>query len=336
MIDLTGPLRPWSAALRLRFARAQDRSLHTGSWWRPPAPRGEPALLARLADLFGVPAERTAVTNGVRQFASSYVGQAGHAVVETPTFADIPRILATTRPVRTVPWEALREGDLGDDRPRTVWLTSPFRNPDGRCLDPRLRDELDSLAAKGHKVIVNQVYRWFQPEPTATPMAPPRAWTVTSLAKLAGGGVRLGWATAPASSEITAEQTLTSGSPPTAWQRTWAEFLDAPTFRAMWSDCVEPTIDAQRAFAERIAELLGWEIADLCPSILVECVDVAEKEAIELLEQRGTRVSPGSAFNSPVPSVRLAFSGTTVAEATQAADHIAGLPARLRPWAERP
>jgi DNA-binding transcriptional MocR family regulator len=323
VIDLTGPPRPWSARLVARFAAAQQRSLRSRSWWQSPAPRGEPELLDRLAELFGSPPGRTVVTGGVRQFATSWAIRTTRAVVEMPTYSDIPEILGAGAAVRSIPWSALRDGRLTGTPPGTIWLTDPFRNPDGRSLDRPLAAAVDELVRRGHTAVINQVYRWFGPVDTSAPTAPAGAWTVTSLAKVAGGGIRLGWATAPTEEAIT--RTLTSVGPPTAWQRACAAFLDDQTLRALRSDCVEPTLVARRAFVSRAAELRGWDTPGGGPSLMLDCVDMSEAAGVALLAANGLKASPGSAFGSTVPSVRLAFSGATTSEATAAAETIGRL-----------
>ena len=333
MIDLTGPVRPWSERLRRRFGAAVEHGLRSSSWWHSPGPRGELALLERLTELFGAPPGRTIVTSGVRQFAAVWAGRTAGAVVETPTFIDIPAILASRSAGRRLPWEAMANGAPADGGSATIWLTSPFRNPDGRSLDARLLRSLDALAGRGDAVVVNQVYRWFGGQST-TPVAPATAWTVTSLAKLAGGGLRLGWVTAPDGAEIS--QDLTSSAPPTAWQRAWAAFLDPPTFSALWHDCVEPTIEARAAFATRAAQLCEAEVPTGGMLLMLDCLGLDEDAGVSLLASHGIAASPGRAFDDPAASVRLAFSGVTRTEAIRAAEILVALGKHFRVLAPDP
>lgn len=328
MIDLTGPARAWPATLASRFVGAQERGMRSVPWWRTPAPHGDPPLVERLADLFGAPLDRTFVTGGVRHFAACWAGRTRCACVEAPTFADIPGMLGRRGLVRRISWAALTDGQLERAGPGTIWLTDPYRNPDGRCLTAPQWAAIADLVGQGHTAVINQVYRWFAPEDWA-PGVPAGAWAVTSLAKLAGGGVRLGWATAPSADDITQE--LTSGGPPTAWQRAWAEFLDRPTFRALCQTCVEPTLDARRGFVDWLEESLGWTIPGGGFSLLLDCVGIDEKCGVDLLARSGVNVSPGSAFGCTGPSVRVAFSGVTVSESKRAAEIFARLQARFRP-----
>lgn len=328
MIDLTGPPRPWSTRLVARFDRCREDAARSPSWWRTPAPRGERVLLDRLAETFGASADRTVVTGGVRQFATGWAATGLPAAVEAPTYADIPAILGTAAPVQRIRWSRLGSLARRIDPAAIVWLTSPYRNPDGLSLDGAGSTAAAALARRGNTVMVNHVYRWSEAA-DHVPDAPAGAWTVTSLAKVAGGGLRLGWATAPAADRIA--RVFTSFGPPTQWQRACAKFLDAKTFRTLWADCVEPTVAARQAFADRASELLGWEDPTGGPSMLLSCANVTEPDAVALLAAAGVRVSRGSAFDCPDPSVRLAFSGVTLSEAKAVAEVFARLEAAFRP-----
>ena len=311
MIDLTGPPRSWSPRLAQRFARCQEEAFRTPEWWRGPAPFGEPELRERLAELFGAPPERTVVTGGVRQFATAWAvavrGAAGALpamAVEAPTFSDIPEIVGSV--------EARAWSDLGAVPPAVpLWLTSPFRNPDGRSLEPELISILTNRIAAGAPVVINEVYRWYvSPVPV-----PEGAWTVTSLAKLAGPGVRLGWFVAPDIASIA--RPLTSDGPPTAWQRGWARFLDVQTVNALRSDIVEATLDAKRAFLQHLIGTPEWQ--GNSPHLTLAHPTMDEPTALRRLADEGVQASPGAAFRTPTAALRLAFSGVTVAEAADAA-----------------
>ncbi|WP_194909510.1 aminotransferase class I/II-fold pyridoxal phosphate-dependent enzyme [Catenulispora rubra] len=316
MIDLTGPPRPWSPRLAQRFAHCQQEALRTPEWWRGPAPFGEPELRDRLAELFGAPPERTVVTGGVRQFATVWavvapasVPEAGRApmVVEVPTFADVPEIMGAAISVEARAWSNL--GAVPQIVP--LWLTNPFRNPDGRSLGPEQISVLADRIAAGVPVVINEVYRWYgRPGPV-----PEGAWIVTSLAKLVGPGVRLGWFVAPDAASIA--RPLTSDGPPTAWQRCWARFLDAHTINALRSDIVEATLDAKRAFLQQLTGTPEWQ--GNSPHLTVAHSTMDEPTALRRLADAGVRASPGAAFRTPIAALRLAFSGVTVAEAAEAA-----------------
>ncbi|MGW2866905.1 aminotransferase class I/II-fold pyridoxal phosphate-dependent enzyme [Kitasatospora xanthocidica] len=322
MLDLGGPPRPWPPALVRRFGAAHDRALARADCWSTPPAQGDPELLERLAELFGAPPERTVVTGGVRQFAGSWAGRTRTALVERPGFADIGPVLAGASEVRALAWEDLPGAARGGPEPVTVWVTSPYRNPDGRSLDAAGRLALAELAAEGHQVVVNQVYRWFAP-----PEEPPDGcWGVTSLAKLCGGGSRLGWATLPDPSA--ALPTLRAAGPATTWQRAWAGFLDRSALTSLVRACVEPTLEARRLFTERLGELLGWEFTGGGMSLLLSWRGATEERVLAELAGLDLVVGPGSAFDAPPGSVRLAFSGVDAREAVRAADRVARLAAR--------
>ncbi|WP_431043052.1 aminotransferase class I/II-fold pyridoxal phosphate-dependent enzyme [Streptomyces sp. P1-3] len=321
MLDLTGPPRPWPQALVRRFGAAHDRALERPDRWGTPPPHGDPALLERLAELFGAPLGRTVVTGGVRQFAGGWAGRTRTALVERPGFADIGLVLAGVAAVRALPWEELPGAARGSAERVTVWVTSPYRNPDGRSLDAAGRAALTELARAGHHVVVNQVYRWFAPPEEL----PPGCWGVTSLAKLCGGGSRLGWATVP--DEDTVPPTLRGSGPATVWQRAWAGFLDRPTLASLYRSCVEPTLESRQIFTDRLGELLGWEFTGGGMSLLLSWRGAAEEQVLATLAEQELMVGPGSAFDADRGSVRLAFSGIDTAGAVLAADRVARLAA---------
>jgi DNA-binding transcriptional MocR family regulator len=313
------------------FSEALGVALATPDRWSTPQPFGDRALLDRLGELFGAPEGRTHVTGGVRSFASAWAGRTRTAIVEQPSFSEIPEILAKAGPVRRESWERMAQAAAESAEPATVWLTTPARNPDGRSLDSDGLDVLEGLARAGHSVVVNQIYRWFEP---AVP-APAGVWTVTSLAKLCGGGSRIGWAVSP--TDDPTDVALRACAPATVWQRAWASFLSERVVAALRADCVEPSVDARAACVDRLAQLLGWELPGAGLSVVLACsrpapLDSAaggdsSSEAGELsrLAEAGILASPGAAFGMPVASIRLAFSGVDAAQAREAADRIAGL-----------
>ncbi|MEU9047987.1 MULTISPECIES: aminotransferase class I/II-fold pyridoxal phosphate-dependent enzyme [unclassified Kitasatospora] len=319
-----------------RFGESVADALAAADRWNTPSAFGDRALLDRLGELFDAPEGRTLVTGGVRSFATAWSGRTRTAVVELPSFSEIPEILAAAGPVRRAPWRRLPEivGELTE--PTTVWLTNPARNPDGRSLDERQLDALAALAGAGHQVVLNQVYRWFvEPGPV-----PEGIWTVTSLAKMCGGGSRLGWAVMPAVEPP--EASLRACAPGTVWQRAWAGFLNRRVVADLRSACIEPTVDARRAFETATAGLLGWEFHGDGLSLALECPTPeaasgrhpgarTEGELLALLAEAGVSASPGAAFAMPTASVRLAFSGVAVAQARDAAERIARLVDRAGP-----
>lgn len=321
-IDLTGPQRPWPGRLVSRFAAAQEAAVRGRGAWGPPAPGGDRRLLDRLCGDLGAPEGRTSVTAGVRAFAGGWAGQTRHVLVERPGFAPLPGLLgaAGTR-VRQLPWHELVREARASVEPATLWVTSPGRNPDGRTLTAAEAEELSGIARRGHHVVSNRVYRWFSgPGPEV-----PGGWSVHSLSKVAGGGARLGWVVGPEGAEHPPRVRLTG--PATVWQRAWAEFLTPGTLDALVRECAEPTVEARRAFVASVRSALGWYERDEVGgvAVLLGLRGLAEDAAIALFAEHGVRVSPGSAFGAPGPAVRLAFSGVTPRQATDAAELVARL-----------
>ncbi|MGE7391098.1 aminotransferase class I/II-fold pyridoxal phosphate-dependent enzyme [Streptomyces sp. NPDC004126] len=341
MLDLTGPPRAWPERLGRGFAAAQERAARTPGCWDSAPSRGDEALRDRVAELAGLDSdgrERLVITGGIRQFAALWAGRTRVAVVEEPTFSDVPLVLGGASEVRRAPWERLADAAAGAGRV-TFWLTSPLRNPDGRSLTQAERTRLAALAAAGHEVVVNQVYRWYAPTGCVTPDG---AWSATSLSKLTGGGTRLGWAAGPSPEAAeAAAQSWRMPGPATVWQRTWALFLDRPTVAALLAECVEPVAAARRAFAARAAELLGWACDGEGLSLALAGTGLAEEALVARLAEAGVRANPGTAFGMPCPSVRLAFTGIGPADAVRAAERVAHLLARhpdleLTPWTATP
>ncbi|MFC1417838.1 aminotransferase class I/II-fold pyridoxal phosphate-dependent enzyme [Streptacidiphilus cavernicola] len=328
MIDLTGPPRPWPEALAGGFGDSVARALACSDRWSTPQSPGDPALLDRLGELFGAPEGRTRVTGGVRSFASAWAGRTATAIIERPSFSEVPEILAGVGPLRREPWDRMAGAAAESAGPATLWLTTPARNPDGRSLDGAALADLAKSAEAGHQVVLNQVYRWFAPNGPV----PEGVWTVTSFAKLCGGGSRLGWAVAPSAGPCDAA--LRACAPSTVWQRAWADFLSGRVVAGLLASCVEPTLDARKAFTARAAELLGWEFAGAGPSVVLVDPEPAEGPAavggagaeagaLAALAAAGVSASPGAAFGMPVSSLRLAFSGASAPQAREAAERIA-------------
>lgn len=320
--DLTGPQRPWPERLVGRFAAAQEMAVRSRGSWGPPAPGGDRRLLDRLCGDLGAPEGRISVTAGVRAFAAGWAGQTREVLVERPGFAPLPGLLGHCGTwARQLTWHELAKEARGLEEPATLWVTSPGRNPDGRTLTGADAQELSRIAERGHHVVVNRVYRWFSgPGPDV-----PGAWAVHSLSKLAGGGARLGWVVGPEGAAHPPRVRLTG--PATVWQRAWAEFLTPRNLDTLVRECAEPTVEARQAFVARVRSTLGWYEQDEVGgvAVLLGLRGLDEDAALALFAEHGVRVSPGSAFGAPAPAVRLAFSGVTARQATEAAELVARL-----------
>lgn len=316
MLDLTGPQRPWPAALVSAFGDSQANALRTQGAWGPPRSGGDVRLINRLVELFDVPTDRVCITSGVRGFAAAWADSSRTMLVEAPGFTPLPAILGASGKIRRGDWNELFTVAEEAEKPLSLWLTSPGRNPDGRSMSTAESTRLRALARKGHHVVVNQVYRWHAAElPSST-----HVWTVNSLSKVSGGGSRLGWATFPP--DATLPVALTQSGPATIWQRTWADFLSPATWQTLLRQCVEPTTEARLAFVERLRENLGWypDGAGDGVSVLLRVDGISESQMVERFRAESLRVSPGASFDAPHPSVRIAFSGVSAEQADRAAE----------------
>lgn len=330
MIDLTGPPRAWPDGLICQFGKAYEAAEAAGRG----TGQADPALLERLAELFGADPERTTVTGGVRRYATRAATGTRRVIIERPTFCDIPMIFGRESTVHRASWNRLPDLAKSISGRAVFWVTSPSRNPDGRSLSGDEARALAAIAAQGHEVVVNQVYRWFTPRGEI----PQDAWCITSFSKLCGGRRGFGWLTRPAARPAV-DRTHEYG-PSLVWQRAWARFLSASALRCLIAACAEPTVASAQAFAARAGELLGWDLGYARFSAVLVGPGMSEEDMLGLFADAGLRVSPGSAFDMPAASVRIAFSGVTVPEARIAAERVARLagaaPAgsRIVPWKE--
>jgi DNA-binding transcriptional MocR family regulator len=314
MYDLTGVAPPWPTELQRGWADAVREAAASERAWHSPRGRGEPLLVEMLADLLGVRTDEVTVVTGVRA-AAVVLGRCRRvAFVERPTFAEIPRILATGgADVRLTTWPELADALDQDPCQSLAWITSPARNPDGASLDPVLTGRLAEASDRGAIVVHNEINRWYGDPPAARIALP--AVRVGSLSKLAGGGARVGWVVhAPAE----ADPALRQIAPPTQWQRAWAALLQ----RVSWSVLIEaltgPVVRAREAFLAALDEPVRRLLNRAGPTTLLPLGTMAEEEAWSLLAARGLRTGRGRDFACPCPSLRLAFTGLDPAGATTA------------------
>jgi DNA-binding transcriptional MocR family regulator len=310
MYDLTGVVPQWPADLLPLWADAMAEAGASPGVWRTPQGRGESELLEVLGELLEVDPGAITVVAGVRAAAVVLGRCRSLAFIERPTFAEIPRLLAHAgAQARLCGWPTLVEA-LHREPPRSLaWVTSPARNPDGASLDPVLLARLIEAAAKGAIVVCNETYRWFA---TATPVPLVR---VGSFAKLVGGGARLGWVVHPPAE---AQLTLPMLAPPTQWQRAWARFLRRVPWPRVVDAFVEPTRRARTAFLANLEAPVRGLLGGTGPSTLLPLGSVSEDEARALLADRGVRAGRGKDFFGGYPSLRLAFTGLTMADARAA------------------
>ncbi|MCZ6688419.1 MAG: pyridoxal phosphate-dependent aminotransferase [Planctomycetota bacterium] len=174
---------------------------------------GDPELRGILARRYGVPESRVIIAAGTSLANFLVLGAllepADEAIVETPTYESLPRIvemlgakvvpLARTfdEEFRVIP-ARLREAVT--PRTRAIILTS-LHNPSGVGVPEETLREIGEIADRsGALVIVDEVYIEYLPEgafPRAATLGDPFVST-SSLTKAYGlGGLRVGWAVGP-------------------------------------------------------------------------------------------------------------------------------------------
>lgn len=258
-----------------------------------------------IARMLNVSADHVRVTGGVRAAAAAFAEWAAgrHADIESPTFADVRQLF--------------RRGDAeGAGVNPFVWVTTPCRNPDGRTLDAQECDRLSRMTAAGATVIVNEIYRWFRP---AFPRVV-RGVRVGSLAKIAGGGMRVGWIVNPPDDEVLV-RLLAAAAPPTHWQHAVADFVTRGGLDILAASAVFRPRAAAQIFRH---EAPPGAVADACdpasPHLLLRVA--CEKCAVSAMESYGVRCGAGSAFVAQEPSVRLSFASVGPDEARTVAKTI--------------
>lgn len=322
IIDLTGTEPPWNPAVIAVWNRCQRLASSDPDVWRCPEPEGDGRLRSALACQLGVPADRLVVTAGVRACAQ-VIGEAHVTVrLERPGFSGIASALRTAgADVTSCSWgEMLREQNA-DQRPATLWLTSPGRNPDGRSLAEDERQVLSRRRVKGARIVVNDIYRWHCVDNKAIP----GATLVGSLSKIAGSGCRLGWLVLahPLDEQVVSR---IAARPPALWQRAWAYFLEetglCPFRRGQIARCLAAR-DAFRSGAESWLPRSARHADG--PSVLLSFPRLAETDLIDRFRRVGVRASAGSDFACTVSSARLCFSNVSEADARAAAHRLAAL-----------
>lgn len=288
--------------------------------WRCPEPAGDGRLRSALAYQLGVPVDRLVVTAGVRACAQ-VIGEARMTVrLERPGFSGIASALrAAGADVTFCSWgEMIREQDTGQ-RPATLWLTNPGRNPDGRSLTENERQVLSQRCAKGVRVVINNLYRWHcggnEPVSGAT--------LVGSLSKIAGSGCRLGWLLLAHPLDEQAVSRL-AARPPALWQRAWAYFLEETGLRPFRHGQIARCLAAKDAFRSAAESWLPRSARSADgPSILLSFPGLAETDLIGRLRRAGVRAGAGSDFGCTVSSARLCFTNVPEADARAAARRLA-------------
>lgn len=293
--DLTGSPPVWSAPARALFADSLAAASKVSSLWQTPAPRGDEVLRGELARLLGADADLITITAGVRAAALTYARTERHLAVERPTFPGVVHTMRAAGATVTLhDWHDLPDAPAG----AAVWVTSPFRNPDGRSLSAAERDALAARVAAGRRVVVNSAYRWFGGRPDV-----PGADRLGSLHKIAGHGARLGWVVSPDFFERATAELI--GTPPSpVWQNAWGRFLRRGGSDMLIETTVVPALRAAAAFHER----LSVPHSGAPHTLLTLPPGVDEAAALAYLAERSFSLNPGSAFFAD-SALRVSFAG---------------------------
>jgi DNA-binding transcriptional MocR family regulator len=321
VIDLTGYQPEWPLEAIKLWRECVVVAVTEEQIWSTPSFRGDQILREVLAEQLGHQLEDLVITPGVRSTISS-LGRVGkRAIVEQPTFSEVPHLFHSIGlSTRLVTWENLGRATLTDDTGKSiVWVTSPARNPDSNRLPESALALLKSLSNTGHIVVQNEIYHWY--DPTAPRV--PGALYVGSLSKLAGGGARLGWVCHPEYFDLAVPE-LTGATPPGPWQRAWARFIQRGGLDILLYTRVAPTLAARTAFCEEMQKLLGTPPRlPGGPFLALEVLGTWTEEAMaEQLKHTEVLVGLGRDFEFPRPGVRLCFTGITTDQAMDAASRI--------------
>lgn len=306
MIDLSGTFPRWSNQAQSLWESCARQAARDDRLWRFPAPQGDDLLRDRLGQVIGLDPASLTITVSVRAAALTYARTSAAIVVERPTFPGVVQVLRSSAAEVTLrDWGALLS-ERSAARP-LLWLTSPFRNPDGAILTAADRAALLERTEAGQPVVINAAYLWYAPRTPGVPGAD----LIGSLHKLGGIGTRLGWVhSATYFTEAVPE--LLGATPSPVWQRTWGLFLERDGAALLRRDIVEPALASSAAFGNA----LPWKAGITGPHGLLTLVPgVAEEQAVRKIEQAGFRVCAGGDFHCPRPSVRVAFLGVAPAEA---------------------
>lgn len=306
MIDLTGTFPPWPEEAARLWESCARHAAAQAELWRFPAPQGDDLLREQLGRVLGLDPSGLTITASVRAAALTYARLEPEIALERPTFPGVARALSESR-ARLVmgEWDALLR-----DQPvpgPLLWLTSPFRNPDGATLTDDDRAALQRRAAAGQHVVINGAYLWYASSVPAVAGAD----LVGSLHKLGGIGTRLGWVHSATYFDRAVPELLGT-TPSPVWQRAWGLFLQRGGPDILRRNLVEPALVSAAAFRGSLSAKTG-SAGPHC--VLPLAPGVTEQQAIGQLEDRGFRLCPGQDFFCLRPAVRVAFLGVCTADA---------------------
>jgi len=313
---------------------AARRALTAGTGYLP---HGLPALRAAIADLLttrhGVPTDpaQVVITTGAQQALDLLVRcevAAGQPVVtEDPTFPGTLDALhrAGARIVGVPPADVARlAGAVTAHAPALVYLIPTHQNPTGSVLPAGARDAVVALARRRPDVtfvddmtLADLPLSGAAAPPPLAALAPaaPNIVTIGSLSKVYWGGLRVGWARAPAgvADRLAATKAATDLGSAAYQQGVVAALLAARhdeivTWRAGW---LRPRYDALAAALR--AALPGWTWTPPCGGLTIWARLPAGADSGALAQaalRRGVALVPGrllSAGDGAACHVRLAF-----------------------------
>ncbi|MCK1798983.1 pyridoxal phosphate-dependent aminotransferase [Streptomyces sp. XM4193] len=299
---MTGAAHRWPEDLAQLWRRCLHRAAGEPGWDTRPPWRGDPGLRAALGAVLELPGAEGGplVTSGIRPLVAPFALLGRTVVVERPSYLGVVTAFERcgARVLRAELEEALRIARPA--REHLLWITSPWRNPDGWSLDRATADRLAEFVADGGVLVQNETYRFFTTGATADALRVPGAFVAGSMTKAAGPWARLGWLhgdTVPPQIEAH----LRAAAPPTVWQRAWSRFAEDGGFRRLLERC--RTVAALTAHASALSGHRPHGGA----SVLLR-LDV--REPVEhLRREHGLRVGDGQDFGAPAGTVRLCFLG---------------------------
>ncbi|WP_165906194.1 aminotransferase class I/II-fold pyridoxal phosphate-dependent enzyme [Streptomyces sp. Z26] len=299
---MTGAPYPWPDDLAELWRHCLGRAAREPGWDTRPPWRGDPGLRAALGTVLGFPAGEGGplVSSGIRPLVGSFALLGRRVVVEKPSYAGVVTSFERcgAQVLRAELDEALRIARPA--REHLLWITSPWRNPDGWSLDRPAVERLTRFVDDGGVLVQNETYRFFGTGRSAAALRVPGAFVVGSMAKAAGPWARLGWLhgdTVPPP----VEAHLRAAAPPAVWQRAWARFAADGGLSRLLDRC--RTVAALTAHAAAVSGAPRHGGA----SVLLR-LDV-EEPVDHLRHGHALRVGDGRDFGAPAGTVRLCFLG---------------------------
>jgi DNA-binding transcriptional MocR family regulator len=278
----------------------------------------------------------TGGTSAALDMLAARFAREGRAVLtEDPTY-DLGRLIFTGRGAVTVPVpgpaadldvsllrRAVSQATRVSGLPPAIYLIPTFHNPTGRVLSARRRREVLELAHDtGAVIIEDQAYAElsYDGQPPPAPLwadsdDPERVVTLYSLAKCVAPGLRMGWLVGSERlvAELAAEPARLSGGGPNHFTAT-----------LIMAACLSGELDSHVALLRRelrarrdtlvsalAAELpAGFGLRRPAGGFFAWVslpAGMADRELLDLAEQRGVSFAAGSRFGTSAQAARLCF-----------------------------